>query len=269
MLFLEVVTVRYPSSRPNTREFAPAFLYIQEMTDCYTRKIFSAFAILLISSFQAVAQDAWFELSTINNDPDYPFKTEKNIEGICFIVPSPDLNYYKKPIVLSENGKEFLRIEFSESKGMVTTYKGTTHFAGDTTSTFRPWLYTDNANQFNLAMECTDTAGAFYKVRLNAQDLAFISKRNKDFKKMSLEQFTERWTSAGFDFDRKQNPLRKSASDTAEIISNDEQNKFPIWPAKTLEAKGDWLKIKTVKGEEGWIRWKEGDRVLIRMYFNF
>jgi hypothetical protein len=239
------------------------------MTDSYFRRLFPAFGFLIISCFKTLAQDAWFELSTINNDPDYPYKTEKNIEGICFIVPSPELNHYKKPIVLYENGKEFLRIEFSESRGIVTTFNGTTYLAGDTTSAFRPWLYNDHANHFNLALECTDTAGAFYKVRLNAQDVAFISKRNKNFRKISLEQFTLRWTTAGFDFDRKQNPLRKSASDTSEIIVNDEQQKFPVWPAKTIDARGDWLKIKTVKDEEGWIRWKEGDRVLIRMYFNF
>ncbi len=28
---------------------------------------------------------------------------------------------------------------------------------------------------------------------------------------------------------------------------------------------GDWIKVKTILGEIGWIRWRDGEKVLIRI----
>jgi hypothetical protein len=230
-----------------------------------------AIFILFVSHLLAIAQteNPWFELSTINNDPDYPFKPEKNIEGICFITPSSNFNLYKKPLVISELGLEIVRIHFSQSEGVVTTFKGKSYFATDTTNEFNPWLFENDPNAFVVALECTDTAGAFYKVRLNSRDVAFISKRNKDFQKLTFEAFVMRWTKEGFDFDRSSNPLRSAPTESGTILSHPEQGKFRVWPAQTTDVHDEWMKIKTIKGEHGWIRWKDDDHVLIRMYFRF
>jgi hypothetical protein len=227
--------------------------------------------LLLSFSFAVAAQteNPWFELSTINNDPDYPFKPEKNIEGICFIIPSSKFNVHEKALAINEKGKEVVRIHFTQSDGLITTFRGISYSSNDSTNAFKPWLFNQNANTFALAMECTDTAGAFYKVRLNSTDVAFISKRNRDFQKCSFEDFVRHWTKAGFDFDRSTNPLRASPAESGAILSHADETQFKIWPARTKSVKNDWMEIETIKNETGWIRWKNRDEVLIRMYFGF
>jgi hypothetical protein len=233
------------------------------------KTIFTSVFLLFAFITQAQTQNSWFELSTINNDPDYPFTPEKNIEGICFIIPSQGFDLYKKPLIIRDRDIEILRIQFSESEGLATIYQGKLYHTADSMNEFRPWLFNDYANTFTLALECTDTAGAFYKVRLNHTDVAFISKRNKDFQKISFEHFIAKWTRNGFDFDRTKSPLRSSPSPDAPVTSHPEETKYTIWPAQAREVKGDWMNITTIKGEQGWIRWKNGDQVLIRIYFQF
>ena len=71
-----------------------------------------------------------------------------------------------------------------------------------------------------------------------------------------------------FDFNRSTNPLRKSPSDKSENINNDKLTKYKIWSAEKISIKGDWMEITIEDTEEkGWIRWRQGNQILIRMYY--
>ena len=73
------------------------------------------------------------------------------------------------------------------------------------------------------------------------------------------------WTTLGFDFDRNENPLRTEPLDNSTVIPNN--SKYKIWRAEKIELKGDWIKVKTSDKEEGWVKWKQGNEIIIRLYF--
>ena len=220
---------------------------------------------LTISTFGQNRKD-WTQLDFLNKDSENPFMTENNISGLCFIILSDNFDYYKKPIIIrSTDNKEIVRIEFIDSLGMTTTFKGQSYRQFDNKNPFKPWLFSDNSDYFRLAFECVDSTGTHYKVRINEKELVSISKNNKDFKKQETSDFVKDWTSLGCDFDRSTNPLRETPN--GKIIKHADQTNYKIWNGESIEVKGEWIKVKTLKNEIGWIRWRSGSKVLIRMYF--
>lgn len=210
----------------------------------------------------------WTILDHLNNQTEDPFTTERNITGLCFVILADDFNYYKDPVVIKgPNDNEVLRITFTDSGELLTTYKGRTYKQYDSSNTFRPWLFVDNPDYFRIAFECVDTIGASYKVRLNETDFALIEKKNKNFKKESISDFISGWTSMGFDFNRTINPVKEVPKENSKSIIHKEQQKYRIWRGECLEVKGDWIKVKTIKDEIGWVRWRIGTKLLIRMYY--
>ncbi len=213
----------------------------------------------------------WTQLDYLNQDPYYTFQTGKKITGLCFITLSDSIDYYQTPIIITDKDKsQIVRIEFVDTLGILTTYKGKHFNSRDTLNPFNPWLWVNNPDYFRLAFECTDSIGDFYKISLNKTDFAWIHKKDKNFKKESIINFVLSWTSEpmGLDFDRKTNPLKKEPKETGEIIKDPLTGKYQIWRAeKSFEIQGEWIKVKTIKGETGWIKWKEEDKLVIRMYY--
>lgn len=230
------------------------------------------FILGLLLSLNGLSQNRsnWTPLDYLNQDPEYPFQTEKNIEGLCFITLSDSFDYYQTPILIKDkDNKQIVKIEFVDSLGILTTYKGNLFKSYDTLNPFNPWLWVDNPDYFRLAFECTDSIGNFYKVQLNETEFAWIKKTDKNFKKETIKDFVFSWTTEpmGLDFNRVTNPLRKEPNANSEKIENPEQDKYKIWKAESLDMHGDWIKVKTIKDEVGWIRWRDGSKVLIRMYY--
>src|SRR5690349_10874208 len=104
------------------------------------------------------ARKEWTQLSEINNDPDHPFQAQNDFTGLCFIVLNDHFDYYKNPLILKQDGKEILKISFSESSGLSTTFMSTAFDQEDSLPSFRPWYYNHNPDYLMLIMECTDTA---------------------------------------------------------------------------------------------------------------
>ncbi len=224
---------------------------------------------LTISTFGQNRKD-WTQLDFLNKASEDPFMTENDISGQCFIRLSDNFDYYKTPIIIRSTDKmEILRIEFSDSLGttttVTTTFKGQSYKQFDNQNPFNPWLFSDNSDYFRLAFECVDSTGTQYKVKINDEEVVSISKDNTDFKKQEITDFVIDWTSLGFDFDRSANPLRESPN--GKIIIHADQKEYKIWTGESLEVKGDWIKVKTLKNEVGWVKWRSGNKVLIRMYF--
>lgn len=206
-------------------------------------------------------------LEFLNNYPDNPFFTERDVNGLCFITLSDSFDYYAKPIVFKNIvQKEILKIEFNGSE-FVTTFKEKKYSGYDTSNTFNPWRWINNKDYFQLVFECIDTSGSYYKVLLNDKVFALINKDNLDFKKQSIYDFVKEWTSMGLDFNREENPLKESPDDNSPIIKHPDQNKYKIWRGESLEIKDNWIKVKTVADEIGWVKWRQENKVLIRMYF--
>ena len=227
---------------------------------------------LFCSSINAQNRKNWTELDFLNFSKENQFNVESDIYGNCFIILSEEFDYYKKPIMISdEKLNVILKIEYNEIKGFVTTFKDKIYDKNNSLlNPFKPWLWSENPDYFNFALECVDTIGDFYKVKLNEIDFGLINKFNNDFRKQSINEFVLEYTSdpMGLDFDRNSNPLRREPNEKSKIIKHSEQSKYKIWRATTIEIKDEWMKIETIKQEIGWLKWRDGNKILIRMYYS-
>jgi hypothetical protein len=191
------------------------------------------------------------------------FTPEKDIKGVCFIEISDF------PAVIKTNkGQEIVKLSYNDSIGGKVYYKGNHYNEGDTSSPFKPWVWVGDAENFAPEMECLDTVGKYYKVQINDTIFGFISKKDKDFEKISLSDFVLEYTGLGFEFDRKTNPLRKYPSEKSPVIMHSYQSKYRIWEGEPIKVEGDWIKVKTTTDEIGWVRWRKRKKVLIQMHFS-
>ena len=208
----------------------------------------------------------WTELDYLNSD-NSSFETENKISGEFFITLTDTFDYYSNPIKIYNNqGREIVKIEFTEN-GITTWFKGKKYQQNDFNNPLDPWLLSLNPDYFRLAFECVEITASDYIVLLNEKEKGYISKSNLDFKTESTEDFVNGWMKVGFDFNRSTNPLRVEPIETSKIITNELLSKYKIWTGGFLEMKGDWIKIRTVKDEIGWIRWRKENLILIRMYY--
>ena len=227
---------------------------------------FIIFFSMLLSSL-SYSQDR-IKLKELNDLNNSPFIPEKNISGNCFVVLSDSFDYYKNPIeIMDINHELLLKIEIDDKFGVITSFRGKRYQNSDTLNPFNPWLWNPNPDYFRLAFECSDTTSEFFKVWLSKKEFTFIRKDNPNFKKQSIIDFVGNYTLFGFDFDRSSNPLRNSSDENSKIITHKSQKNYKIWDGEVIEIKGDWIKLKTTMNEIGWIRWRDGEKINIRMYF--
>jgi len=207
----------------------------------------------------------------LKQNANSPFKVDKEIDGICFIIPSDKYNHYKNVIVLHDaDNVQDISIRLVDSVGMQITKQGK-HFAPhDEKSSFSPWLWGGNPDYFSLVFDCVDTAGHSYKVKINDKEFAWIQKTDTLFEKIAINDYLLPFTEIfGFEFNRTINPLRIEPQVNARVITHPLQEKYDIWSAEAIRIQGEWLKIQVIGGkEQGWIRWRKGNLFLIRIQFS-
>ncbi|WP_156152355.1 hypothetical protein [Flammeovirga sp. OC4] len=178
--------------------------------------------------------DSSTHLRYLNQLLEYPFTTEKNIQGICFITPSNDFDSYQDSIILNDkDNNPIVRIAYDDSLGIVTTFKGKVFKSYDSSNPFSPWLWVDNPDYFRLSFECTDSTGTLYKVKLNENEFGWIKKTDTNFKKETIKEFILKWTMEPMhlDFNRVTNPLKKEPKSNSLVIENPKEDKYKIWKA--------------------------------------
>ncbi|NMM50769.1 hypothetical protein [Marinigracilibium pacificum] len=231
-------------------------------------KKLTSFIILFLTLSLGFSQNRknWTELDYLNAD-EFRFQTENDITGKFFVTVSDNFNYYTNPIIIKDlRNKEIVKIEFSET-GIDIVFEGIKYQGNDTSNPLKPWLLMLNPDFFRLVFECVDITANHYVVKLNENEVGYIATDNPDFKRVTIEDFIKHWTELGFDFDRSTNPLRTEPNEGGQIILNSLNEKYKIWTGGILELRSDWLKIRTINDEVGWIKWRDGQKVLIKMYY--
>jgi len=226
------------------------------------------FTILVTILVQAIgtAQTAKTDLDFINADK---FESDGQIKGVGLVEIDLGRDYYRRDLIIYDSkGNPKITIRVTDND--VTTKLGDKSYSrNDNTNPFNPRLFGDNPDYFRLIFDCTKSTDKYYQVVVDQKtnEFGFIKKADSLFKFETVIEYVSEWTTLGLDFDRTQNPLRQKPSDNATIISNDDQKKYKIWRADKIEMKGDWLKVKIRDNEQGWIRWRQNDKIVIRLYF--
>jgi hypothetical protein len=178
-------------------------------------------------------------------------------------------NHLENDLIIYDSNRKPKVVVRQTEHDVTTKFGGKSYSRNDHSNPFSPRLFVDNPDYFRLIFDCLKSTGKYYQVTINqsTNEIGFIKKADSLFKFQTVIEYVSEWTTLGLDFDRTQNPLRQEPSDNATVISNDDQKKYKIWRAEKLEMKGDWMKVKIRDKEEGWIRWRLADRILIHIYF--
>ena len=222
------------------------------------------------SIYQREAEMAWWSgLEFINTSVEYPFEPEDSIIGIGIVTPSESFDHYNDILyIYGDDNKVMVQVD-EIANDIVTLYAKVAYDRFDTLNPLSPRLFSKNADYFSLAFDCIRTDNDFYYVLANRRTgvLLKIKKSDKNFKFQSIEEYAERWTGYGLDFDRSTNPLKKSPSDTSESFYHPKQKEYKVWSVKRDSLNGDWMHVHfEYTNETGWIRWRKGNQILIRMY---
>lgn len=226
-----------------------------------------SFTILIILTALITGTAQRTVLDYLNADK---FEPDGQITGIGLVEINSEVEFFGKDIVIYDkegNPKIVIRVTDGEVK---TKIGDKTYSRHDNTNPFNPRLFENNPDYFRLIFDCIKITDKYYQVivDMKTNDYGFIKKVDKLFKYETVFEYVNGWTiNSEVDFDRTTNPLRQQPADNGVIISNDKQIKYKIWRGERIEMKGDWLKVKTTSKEEGWIRWRQNDRIIIRIYF--
>lgn len=104
-------------------------------------------------------------------------------------------------------------------------------------------------------------------VNEKTQEIKFVQKQDKSLAWQSIEETILNLGSISYDLDK--NSVFESPEKNPRKIEN--LGEYKIYP---LEFNGDWLKIKicrqgcNVNAETGWIKWKEGRKILVEYILN-
>lgn len=211
----------------------------------------------------------WNRLDYLNFDKEYRFEYEDSIVGKGIVTIS-DIDYYKTKFRIQDlNSKYFYIIENTE-RDIITEFKGKKYNRYESQNVINPRVFITSPDYFTLILDCVEINDKNYVVIVDGKNnkKGLISKSDKNFKFQTFEEFIRDYAALGVDFDRENNLLHKLPNKNSEIIKNDLQEKYKFWNGEFIELKGDWMKMKLEETNEiGWIKWRNGNKILIRIYY--
>lgn len=129
---------------------------------------------------------------------------------------------------------------------------------------FAPFAF--HPDYFSLALRCVGEDKSRFEVIVNEETglKKFVRKTDKTLKFETFENHILKTFS--IDFNRTENPLRKIPEGEIKVVDLPKEVTF-----HPVEIKGEWLKVRwdnTKKDTDfGWVRWKENDKILIKLFY--
>lgn len=249
-------------------------VYAEDVLPAETDSAGSASSSPIASASGAISEDSfdrneWRHLERLNYQPEYAFEEELPISGIGIVTITGLCEVQDKNLTIyDDKGRKLATVKCSQ-ENVVTKFKGKTYDRDSTDNPFDPRLFIVSPDYFRLAFDCLGFDKEYYRVEIDHKtgETGRIKKNDPLFKYQSIEKFVDDWAGNGIDFDRSTNPLRQLPKDNAELISHRQEARYKIWSANKISLKGDWLQVRTYDNETGWIRWRQGNKILIRLYY--
>lgn len=131
---------------------------------------------------------------------------------------------------------------------------------------FSPWAFEPGIGVF--VVRCTKINSDSYTIVVNeALGLEKNLKKNPNITFSTVEEHI--LNAPILDFNREDNPPRKSPNDNAEIIPVDSEAEGDEF-LHAVEMKGDWVKLEDSLSNEvlGWVRWRKGSLFMVEIYYS-
>lgn len=228
----------------------------------------SRIKLMLFSFAVSLSIFSYGQKTLLENLNESPFEAEPVIVGIGVVqAEGRDL------IVYDDVGNRLVDIKATEDD-VILTYKGKEFNRYATSIPIHSRHFGNNPDYFMLAFDCLKKTKDAYQIVLDKKKKLFgyIKQSDSSFKFLTAFEYVKGWATLGFDFDSQANPMREEPSDQSRLAKT-KFNQFRILRAEPLEYKGDWVKMKVtieeaVMSEEvAWIRWRAGNKILVRLYF--
>lgn len=184
-------------------------------------------------------------------------KDGESYHGVLIAKKPSGLNIYsllREPLVKVDN------------YGYKTIFEGVEYSRHDTLNPFSPKVYIQSDDYFRLILDCVEELRDAYVVKVNDTGEGLILKSDPNYEFLSPGEYVDRYAHfPGLDFNRKENPLRERPSEKSPIINPKMGKDYEIWTASSEERRGDWLRV-ILCDEEGWVKWREGNEIIIELY---
>ncbi len=173
--------------------------------------------------------------------------------------------YQMSPVIRKENDRNWVDFD-DKRKYLGEIYQGVTASSEGLDMRLSPRLLNVGPDFVSIAFDCVRVTEDSYVVMINKQtaELAEIKKDDARFTYLDLNTYAQEHTKFGFEFDPSTNPLRTAPSDDASLAISDKGDS--AWKnAKSSRIEAEWMEIQVSETQEkGWIRWRNGEDMLIR-----
>src|ERR1041385_689340 len=109
-------------------------------------------------------------------------------------------------------------------------------------------------------LKVTEERGGYFLTIVHGQHVLF-DKTDTTLTFQTWEDYIVHSVS-GVGFNPKHNPIRQQASETSAILPYEHDTSYH--PVKII---GDWLLLRKYDKEYGWIKWRDGDHLLIDIFY--
>lgn len=191
-----------------------------------------------------------------------------------------ELDMVDEFFIYNQDGSTYANISYLEQKLLIDKSVYDFKYSVDEENAAKKLLAKNhgfNIKEFLPAMsiiqfECKSIEKDRYEVFIN-KEKGITKYLKKDKVKFKYEPWAKYIFSCFISFDVIKNSLRSGSDDKISIPKQDELKQYDF---KAVEISGEWMKIKMVNSickkvkkemaKEGWIKWREGNKLLIIMY---
>lgn len=211
-------------------------------------KIFQFFIIIAFIIFSCKKNNNSKEQRLKANE----IKSSINIASIKDTINNNDLEYFNN---LKTLGKGLIKVN---NRNSITVFKNNEKTIEHIYNpSITPIFFKPDYGIFYLV--CISEKNENYEIQIDEENTAILPK-GKDLEFMSWDNFLLNTTGIS-NLDWVKNPLKKEPNDKSISLDINEGDDFKI-----IDIYHEWIQISNEKQQIGWIKWKEGNKLLIDIF---
>lgn len=205
------------------------------------------------------------QVGTPDAENGFEFRTTGNTVGLVSMIVSDSVGLPECVTLFNKDGSIWMTFDYDygqklnkssytmdDIKALFPTWK----------EEFHPWAF--KIDYLYLVFRCVSQDESSYSVIVDENTgLEKILRKSKNFEFQTWEQHLFQCIIGLYSVN---NILRELPDENSSIIFEDTEG----YSFEAMEIKGDWVKLKNIENQEieGWIRWLDGDKLLVEFYYS-
>lgn len=164
-----------------------------------------------------------------------------------------DLEFFNDLSVL---GKGLIKVNGKDNLTIIKNNEGSIENVYDPTIT--PIFFKPDYGIFYLV--CVSEEKNNYEIQIDKESTAMLSKREGGINFLSWNDFLLSTTGIS-NLNWEKNPLKKKPGNESITLEVSEEDGFVV-----VKVSNEWIQVSNEEGQIGWIKWKQGNKLLIDAY---